>query len=83
MEWITPPYHYNDIFNSMLTHFQIQSLEDWLELIFHAVDSNEVDHGPIIDNSKHALLIFVIFIFLTSFFMINVLITILIEGYQA
>ena len=67
----------------MLIFFEIQSTEDWNELLFRAIDaSNEVDHGPIYNNRPWLFYIFLIFISTTTFFLLNFLITILITSYQ-
>ncbi len=67
----------------MLTFFEIQTLEDWHVPYFHAIDSStEKDHGPNVNNRHYLFLLFVAFIFMTSFFVLNIIITILITSYQ-
>lgn len=39
MEWVIPPYHYDNIFASMLTFFEVSTLEMWPDIMFAALDS--------------------------------------------
>jgi hypothetical protein len=77
--WETPPQNYNNIFFSMLTFFEIQTLEDWYVPVFVAMDSsNDKDVGPILMNNQVLVLLYVVFVFMTTFFVLNTFITILI-----
>lgn len=43
-EWVIPPYHYDNIFASMMTFFEVSTLEMWPDIMFAALDSaKEVD----------------------------------------
>ena len=67
----------------MLTFFEIQTLEDWHEPAFVATDSSwEPDQAPIINQRRGIFIVYVIFIFMTTFFVLNIIITILITSYQ-
>jgi hypothetical protein len=66
----------------MLTFFEIQTLENWNVATFIGLDSaNEIDHGPIRNNRIALGFLYVLFIFLTTFFILNTFITILISSY--
>jgi voltage-dependent calcium channel T type alpha-1G len=45
-EWMTPINNYDNIFNSMMTFFEICSLEMWPDRMFEAIDSRGVDIVP-------------------------------------
>jgi hypothetical protein len=45
-EWLTPFSNYNDLMNSMLTFFEITSLEMWPDRMFDAVDAVGYDKVP-------------------------------------
>jgi hypothetical protein len=81
-QWILPEYHYNDVFHSMLTFFEISSLEMWPQLMFQAIDTVEIDHIPKRNSRKAIALVFVSFIFLTSFFVMNLFISVIVDKFN-
>ena len=44
-DWDLPPDNYNNIFASMLTFFEISTLEMWPDIMFNAFDSSEKVDG--------------------------------------
>ena len=81
--WNITRSHYNNLFIAMLTFFEVESMEGWEEVAFEATNSGDVvDLTPHPLSKPYLILIFIIFLFVTTFFMLNVLITILITGYQ-
>jgi hypothetical protein len=38
--------NYDNIFSSMLTFFEISTLEQWSDIMFRAVDTTNYDQGP-------------------------------------
>ena len=67
----------------MLSFFEVQTLEDWIDIAFSAVDSSDkVDHGTVQDRHRYYMIIFVLFIFLGHYFLLNIIITILIYKYN-
>jgi hypothetical protein len=66
----------------MLTFFEVQTLEDWEEIAFKATDaSDNVDFSPVKDNQRYVMVIFVLFIFVSHYFLLNIIITVLITNY--
>jgi len=81
--WENFPQNYDSIFASMLTFFEIQTLEDWHIPAFYAIDAPlKEGFGPILNNRRAVIIIFIFFIFMTTFFILNIIITILITSYQ-
>ena len=67
----------------MLTFFEIQTLEDWHEPAFVATDSSwNPDEVAVKYQRRGLFLIYVVSIFMTTFFVLNIIITILISSYQ-
>lgn len=77
-----PENNYNNVFNSMLTFFEISTLEMWPQNMFAAVDLVGYDMVPRTDNSPSIALIFVIFIFLTTFFIMNLFISVIVDKFN-
>lgn len=38
-EWVTPQNNYNNVFSSMITFFEVSTLETWPDIMFAAIDS--------------------------------------------
>lgn len=66
----------------MLTFFEICSLEMWPDRMYAAIDSVGVDMVPKLDNSIGVSLLFIIFIFLTSFFIMNLFISVIVDKFN-
>ena len=66
----------------MITFFEISTLEMWPDMMFDAIDSAEIDHVPVKNNKKAAALIYILFIFLTSFFVMNLFISVIVEKFN-
>jgi len=54
----------------------------WPIIMFNAIDSVAIDHIPIINNRKVISLIYIVFIFLTSFFVMNLFISVIVEKFN-
>jgi hypothetical protein len=77
-----PPHNYNNVFNSMLTFFEISTLEMWPDMMFEAVDQVGYDKVQIIQHNPPVALIYVIFIFLTTFFIMNLFISVIVDKFN-
>jgi hypothetical protein len=67
----------------MLTFFEVQTLEDWIVPANLAIRSASKVDGAVTkeENKSYLLMLFVIFIFVTTFFILNIFITILISSF--
>ena len=81
-EWITPANNYNNVLESMSTFFEIATLEMWPDMMFLAADSVGEDIVPIEKNREWVAIIYVIFIFLTSFFILNLFISVIVDKFN-
>jgi hypothetical protein len=66
----------------MVTFFEISSLENWPEILFRTIDSVDADYGPIPDNRPWVAILFVIFIFITTFFVMNLFISVIVDKFN-
>jgi hypothetical protein len=77
-----PNNNYNNIFNSFLVFFEVSTLEMWPDIMYAAIDSSqESDLGPLEWNRFFMCLLYVIFILITSFFVLNLFISVIIEKF--
>lgn len=42
-EWIVPFTNFDDIFHSMVTFFEVATLENWPDVLFRTIDSTDID----------------------------------------
>jgi hypothetical protein len=66
----------------MMTLFEVSTLEMWPDVMFNAIDSQGVDLGPKRDNRPEVAIIFVVFIFLTTFFVMNLFISVIVDKFN-
>lgn len=81
-EWEIPFNNYDNTLQSMITFFEISTLEMWPGFMYAAIDSYAVDHGPVKDNNKAIALVFIIYIFVTTFFIMNLFISVIVDKFN-
>lgn len=77
--WDNPGFSFDSIFDAMKTLFVVSTGSGWSEILYTAIDSTQVGMQPRRDNFPEAGLFFVVFIFLSSFAVINLFIGVLIH----
>ena len=83
LEWVIPPNNYDNIFSSMLTFFEISTLEMWPDIMFHSFDSSEEIDGPLeTDRRPHLAILYISFIFITTFFVMNLFISVIVRQFN-
>lgn len=82
-EWEVPQNNYDNLFISMLTFFEISTLEMWPDMMFAAIDATEIDQSPKM-NSNFALvaIVFILYIFVTTFFIMNLFISVIVDKFN-
>lgn len=81
-EWEIPFNNYDDILHSMMTFFEISTLEMWPGMMYDAIDSVDFEHVPILDNNPYIALLYIIFIFFTTFFIMNLFISVIVDKFN-
>jgi hypothetical protein len=81
-EWNQPFNRYDNILISMLTFFEITTLEMWPDMMFAAIDSVGYDKTPIEKNSPMVSTVYVLFIFVTTFFIMNLFISVIVDKFN-
>ena len=69
--WLRAEENFDDIFQAMLTLFNIASLEGWPDVMIYSLDATKIDEGPEQENSVINGFFFIIFILIGSFFLMN------------
>ena len=63
--------NFDNIGTAMVTLFVISSREGWEQSMLRAIDSTDVEQGPTFGNNPLQCLFFIVFMFIGSFFLIN------------
>lgn len=80
--WVRHEQNFDDIFQAMLTLFNVASLEGWPDVMIAAVDTvDEVGLGPEKEASVIMGFFFIIFILIGSFFLMNFFVGVLFLKY--
>lgn len=80
--WIQPFNRYDNIFISMMTFFEISTLEMWPDMMFSAIDSVGYDKAPREKNQPMISLLYVLYIFVTTFFIMNLFISVIVDKFN-
>jgi len=66
----------------MMTFFEISTLEMWPGIMYNAIDSVGLDQVAKRDNNQFISLLFIIFIFFTTFFIMNLFISVIVDKFN-
>eukprot|EP00755_Sulcionema_specki_P002765 Sspe_Gene.27001::Locus_11437_Transcript_3_5_Confidence_0.286_Length_6396::g.27001::m.27001 len=81
--WINKePQHYDNIMSSLLTLFEISTLELWSSIMYNAIDAVGHDSAPRRDHNPYVGLFFVFFVIVGSFFILNLFVGVVIHNYN-
>jgi hypothetical protein len=81
-EWILADNNYNNLYASMLTFFEISTLEMWPGMMYDAIDGVGYDEVPKRDHNVAISFVFVIHIFVTTFFIMNLFISVIVQEFD-
>ncbi|GLI71626.1 hypothetical protein VaNZ11_016896 [Volvox africanus] len=80
-EWDNPANNFDNVGVALLTLFQAATLSMWVDITFSAVDSVGVDKQPLWNHTPWVILIFILFIVVCSFFVLNLFIGVTLEKF--
>ena len=80
-EWTNARSNFDNIFNAVLTLFEVSTLEGWPTIMLMAVDATEVDQIPQTNNSPESSLFFILFIVIGSFFLISLFVGVVFDNF--
>jgi hypothetical protein len=66
----------------MMTFFEISTLEMWPDMMFSAIDAVGYDRSPREKNTPSASLLYVVYIFVTTFFIMNLFISVIVDKFN-
>jgi hypothetical protein len=81
--WDSPQgWGFDNMAQAMLTLFEVSTLEMWLDIMYWAMDSTEVDLQPVFDATPLAAVFFAVFIMLGSFFFLEMFVGAIVTSYN-
>lgn len=80
--WIIPFNNYDNLIFSAITFFEVSNLEGWPDILFSLIDGSGVDQGPIADSRPWAAAVLIIYIFITTFFVMNLFISVIVDKFN-
>ena len=81
-EWIVPFNNFDNILWSMITFFELATLEAWPSILLRIIDSQGEDMGPKKDNRLYASLLLIAFIFIQTFFVMNLFVSVIVDKFN-
>ena len=73
LAWTKPPFTFDNIGDSIVTLFEVSTLEMWLDIMYMSIDATGQGTEPEEWNSPLAAIFYVVFIVLGSFFLLQLL----------
>merc|ERR1711871_1939682 len=80
--WLNRPYNFDHLGNSLMTLFVLSSIDGWVEIMYHGVDSAGVDMQPVPNNRELLVFFFILFLLIGGFFIINMFVGVIVENFQ-
>ena len=74
--------NYDNLFVSMMTFFEISTLEMWPGMMYAAIDSVGLDQVPKLNNGVLVAAVFILYIFVTTFFIMNLFISVIVDKFN-
>ncbi|XP_063675163.1 sodium channel protein type 9 subunit alpha-like isoform X8 [Bolinopsis microptera] len=80
--WQNSKINFDNTVMAFFALYQVATFEGWMEVMDDAVDSVDIDKQPIFEHSFIAYLFFLVFIFVGSFFTLNLLVGVIIDNFN-
>ena len=79
--WTTPRQNFDHLGYSMMTLFQICTIDTWNPIMYNAIDAVDFEIAPQPNNAPWRAAYFVSFIVCQTFFMINFFVSVMVDAY--
>lgn len=80
--WVNVKVNYDNVGKGYLSLLQVATFKGWMDIMYAAVDSREVEEQPSYEINLYMYLYFVIFIIFGSFFTLNLFIGVIIDNFN-
>jgi hypothetical protein len=73
---------FDDYPSAIVAFFSISTTENWVDLMYAAVDSQGIDMQPIQNNNPGFIFFFIFFVIIGAFFVLNLFIGVIIDNFE-
>ncbi|XP_028263920.1 sodium channel protein type 4 subunit alpha A isoform X2 [Parambassis ranga] len=80
--WVNVKVNYDNVGTGYLSLLQVATFKGWMDIMYAAVDSREVEEQPSYEINLYMYMYFVIFIIFGSFFTLNLFIGVIIDNFN-
>ncbi|KAM9772807.1 sodium channel protein type 4 subunit alpha A isoform X1 [Syngnathus typhle] len=80
--WVNIKVNYDNVGKGYLSLLQVATFKGWMDIMYAAVDSREVEEQPSYEINLYMYIYFVIFIIFGSFFTLNLFIGVIIDNFN-
>ncbi|XP_041344816.1 sodium channel protein type 5 subunit alpha-like [Pyrgilauda ruficollis] len=80
--WTNSAVNFDNVGMGYLALLQVATFKGWMDIMYAAVDSREIDQQPEFEARLHMYAFFVVFIIFGSFFMLNLFIGVVISNFN-
>ncbi|KAJ7984612.1 hypothetical protein DPEC_G00356580 [Dallia pectoralis] len=80
--WVNAKINYDNVGLGYLSLLQVATFKGWMDIMYAAVDSREVEEQPSYEINLYMYIYFVIFIIFGSFFTLNLFIGVIIDNFN-
>ncbi|XP_038152897.1 sodium channel protein type 4 subunit alpha A [Cyprinodon tularosa] len=80
--WVNVKINYDNVGTGYLSLLQVATFKGWMDIMYAAVDSREVEEQPSYEINLYMYIYFVIFIIFGSFFTLNLFIGVIIDNFN-
>ncbi|XP_044193900.1 sodium channel protein type 4 subunit alpha A isoform X3 [Thunnus albacares] len=80
--WVNVKVNYDNVAKGYLSLLQVATFKGWMDIMYAAVDSREVEEQPSYEVNLYMYIYFVIFIIFGSFFTLNLFIGVIIDNFN-
>uniref|UniRef100_A0A3Q3R061 Sodium channel protein n=1 Tax=Monopterus albus TaxID=43700 RepID=A0A3Q3R061_MONAL len=82
VRWKTLKVNYDNVGMGYLSLLQVATFKGWMDIMYAAVDSREVESQPMYEDNLYMYLYFICFIIFGSFFTLNLFIGVIIDNFN-
>uniref|UniRef100_A0A4W6C368 Sodium channel protein n=1 Tax=Lates calcarifer TaxID=8187 RepID=A0A4W6C368_LATCA len=80
--WVNVKVNYDNVGKGYLSLLQVATFKGWMDIMYAAVDSREIEEQPSYEINLYMYMYFVIFIIFGSFFTLNLFIGVIIDNFN-
>uniref|UniRef100_A0AAY4E2A8 Sodium channel protein n=1 Tax=Denticeps clupeoides TaxID=299321 RepID=A0AAY4E2A8_9TELE len=82
VRWVNLKVTYDNVGMGYLSLLQVATFKGWMDIMYGAVDSRDINEQPVYEANLYMYLYFVIFIIFGSFFTLNLFIGVIIDNFN-